>query len=228
MVYSSPMDSKPLIIGQDISPKLAATHLLRRNGFSLNDTAQAFDISKTQVLNRQRQLPPSLKIDSRKRVKLAAKAATLVLQGLSVGEAQVKGSDVVKMISEVYDRAQPVKSGAPDVGQINYTQVNLAISNGSLDFGGTFGGINDKEKMLSVSNNNTNQSSLMDHTSIENPDPYGWIDRDPQSQAPAPPPPPDPRAPRPRRGARPISNGRVTVTRTPLEPREKISDLVIR
>jgi hypothetical protein len=118
------MDQQHVIIGKDISPQLAATALLRQNGFTISQAAEALDISSRQVVNRTNQLPKNLCIDSRKRIRGSAKAVDLVLQ--SAPNVQYKGSDVVSVIKEVYSRAQPVKSQDQQTS-VSYTQVNINL-----------------------------------------------------------------------------------------------------
>ena len=120
------MDSQHAIIGQDISPQLAATAILRQTGMTFDQIGKACNITRQAVIGRSKRLPDNLMLDSRKRLKLAAKASDLILQGLPVGMAEVKGSDVVNLTKAVYDRAQPVRGNEQQAGT-SYTQININL-----------------------------------------------------------------------------------------------------
>ena len=121
------MDTNPpqtLIIGKDISPALAATHILTQSGFSNADLSETFKISNRAINLRKAQLPQGLRVDSKKRIKASLRAADLILQGQPVGDAQPRCADVVAVAKEVWSRHQPTQQGQTNPTN-TYIQVNI-------------------------------------------------------------------------------------------------------
>jgi len=121
------MDQETAVIGKDISIPLAATAILRQNGFTLNQTAEALKVSKPCILQRQHKLPKHLDLTSKTLVLASVKAVKTIVAGGLVGEMEkVNGTHVLQAAGMVLDRHQPLKQ-ADSGASVNYTQVNINV-----------------------------------------------------------------------------------------------------